>query len=180
MERYVALLQRWGATINLTSSRASSATALHDLIDGCLCIIPHLPNGIARLIDLGSGQGFPAIPLAIETGIAVELIEADRRKAAFLSMAMAELGLDGAVHPSRIEAMQLAPARCVTARALAPVVDLIGLALPFLTSGGCGLFLKGAMAPAEIGDVPCGLPVDIKILPTNRPPTSLVKVTRLG
>ena len=179
-DRYVALLLRWGAAVSLVSSRENTDVALRSLIDGCLAIVPHLPPGIDRLTDLGSGQGFPAIPIAIATGLRIELVEADRRKAAFLTTAMAELGLSGTVHPQRIEAARLAPAQCITARALASVEDLIGLTLPLLAENGCGLFLKGATAAAEVATVPPNPRLRIELLATNRPPATLVKATKLG
>ena len=141
--------------------------------------MPHLPAGVDRIIDLGSGQGFPAIPLAIATGLPIEMIEADRRKAAFLTTAIAELGLSGVVHRMRIEDATLAPALCVTARALAPVDVLIKLAAPLLARDGCGLFLKGAAAAAELLDVPPHPSFQVELLGTDRPPTTLVKVTKL-
>ena len=180
LEQYLKLLQRWGGKLNLTSARTATADALRELIEGCLCVLPHLPANLDRVIDLGSGQGFPAIPLAIETGVAVDLIEADRRKAAFLTTALAELGLVGTVHATRIEETTLAPARCVTARALAPLTKLIPLALPFIAPDGCGLFLKGAAAAEEIEALADHPNLDAQLLATARPPTALVKVSRLG
>ena len=180
LDDYVALLQRWGAALNLTSARQNSATALRSLVDDCLCLLPHLPNGLARMIDLGSGQGFPAIPLAIVTGVAVELVEADRRKAAFLTTAMAQLGLHGRVHTSRIEATKLDSACCVTARALAPMPQLATLAKPFISPGGFGLFLKGQSVAAELAALAGNTQFETVLLPTSRPPSTLVKLTVIG
>ena len=179
-DRYIALLLRWGAKLNLTSARNRSDAALRDLISSCLTIVPHLPQNLDRLVDLGSGQGLPAIPLAIELDIRVELVEADRRKAAFLTTALAELDLKGTVHATRIEATSLTPARCVTARALASVADLVDLALPLLAPDGCGLFLKGPAAAAEVASLPNNRFLRVELLPTGQPPTTLVKVSRLG
>ena len=180
LSRYIELLQRWGATLNLTSAARSSRPALTELIKDCLCIVPHLPPQLTRLIDLGSGQGFPAIPLAIETGVAIDMIEADRRKAAFLTTAMADLGLQGRVHAARIESTTIAPAACVTARALASVSSLISLAMPFLTSDGCALFLKGPAAKTDIEALGYTSSARIELLMTSRPPSTLVKVSLLA
>lgn len=180
LAHYVSLLQRWGSTLNLTSSGRRTDAALRGFIDDCLCIVPELPRRLERLVDLGSGQGFPAIPLAIATDAAIEMIEADRRKAAFLTIALAELDLNGVVHRGRIEATAIAPAACVTARALAPTADLIRLALPFLALGGVGLFLKGPAAADEVQTLNITPGVAVELLPTSRPPSTLVKVTRLG
>ena len=176
---YLSLLERWSATVNLTSSKTSAASR-RDLVADCLCIVPHLPSGLARLIDLGSGQGFPAIPIAIETGVTIEMIEADRRKAAFLTTAMATLGLRGAVHAMRIEAALRPVASCVTARALAGMGELITMARPFLAPGGTGLFLKGATVAEELRSIPPAADLRIELIGTARPPSMLVKVTLLG
>ena len=180
LEAYLELLQRWGSSLNLTSARHSSCAALRSLVDDCLCITPHLPSRLDRLIDLGSGQGLPAIPLAIETGIAIELIEADKRKAAFLTTVLASLNLQGVVHASRIEATQLPPARCVTARALTSLSGLATLAHPFLAPDGYGLFLKGPAALSEIGRLAAEGRYNVELLATTRPPSTLVKLTPIG
>jgi 16S rRNA (guanine527-N7)-methyltransferase len=176
LESYLGLLERWGRTVNLTSGRDRGR--LRDHVDDSLTLIPHLPSDLDRLIDLGSGQGFPAIPIAIETGVAVHLIEADRRKAAFLTTALASLDLRGSVSPTRIEATVLPPARCVTARALAPLIWLTTAAGPFLVEGGFCLFLKGSGAEAELAAAEL-IGARGEII-SGRPPTCLVKLTRLG
>jgi 16S rRNA (guanine527-N7)-methyltransferase len=176
---YVSLLQRWGRTLNLTSPKQNSEEGLRDLIADSLTIVPYLPSRLDRLIDLGSGQGFPAIPIAIETGLSIDLIESDRRKAAFLTTTMAHLGLKGHVWPMRIERASLPAARCVTAKALAPLPTLIELARPLLTQDGWCLFLKGPSAAKEVpSQQPCD-GVQIDILPTPRPASTIVKVSAL-
>ncbi len=177
MARYVGLLDRWGGAINLTSDRARSR--LSDHIADSLSIAPHLPARLDRLIDLGSGQGFPAIPLAIETGVTVDMIEADRRKAAFLTTVLATLGLPGTVSASRIEATVLTPALCVTARALSSLRSLITAAKPFIAADGRCLFLKGPGAASELLDAQRDGAVG-RLVETGRASSCLVMLTRLG
>ena len=174
---YIHLLQRWNATLNLVSGRDSDTGQLAMHYENSLLLVPHLPPGLARLIDLGSGQGFPAIPLAIEADIEIDLIEADRRKAAFLTTALAKLQLRGSVWPSRIEAVTLPPAACVTARGLASVRKLAAFALPFVADQGCCLFLKGPAAAQEAEDV--GWPFKVDILPTPEAASCIVRLTRV-
>ena len=147
---YLDLLVRWTASIQLSSRAHSHRSGLEVQIADSLTIVPYLPSKLRQLTDLGSGQGFPAIPIAIETGVRLDMIEADRRKAAFLQTALATLGLAGQVHCSRIENTTLSRAECVTARALAPLSQLVELARPFLNDDGCCLFLKGPSADDEI------------------------------
>ena len=165
--------------MNLSSTFTADAPGFRAHVEDSLSLVGHLQPGLERLIDLGSGQGFPAIPVAIMTGIRIEMIEADRRKAAFLTTALAALNLDGSVIRSRIEDADAAPAACVTARALAPLPKLIELARPFLTPGGYCLFLKGPAAHTEITDAQQGRPFEAMIIPTGSPRSNLVKITGL-
>jgi 16S rRNA (guanine527-N7)-methyltransferase len=122
----------------------------HRHIDDCLQLVPLLPPGAARAIDLGSGAGFPGLVLAIATGIPFDLVESDHRKAAFLREAARATGAAATVHATRIEDVALPPAAVVTARALARLPRLLDLALPKLAPGGVCLFMKGASAAAEL------------------------------
>ena len=176
MARYLDLLDRWGASLNLVSARDRLRLEAH--VSDSLTLLPHLPSGLDRLIDLGSGQGFPAIPVAIESGIAIALIEADRRKAAFLTTVLATLQIPGTVSASRIENTVLEPARCVTARALAPLSWLVGAAKPFLAEDGYCLFLKGPAATGELLTARKSGAVGEII--AEHPPSYLVKMTTLG
>ena len=176
---YLALLRQWGRTLNLTSRRDAMGQ-LEEHVATSLSLVEHIPAGATCLTDLGSGQGFPAVPLAIVTGIAVSLVEADRRKAAFLTTVLARLRLVGTVWPMRIEVARVPPVECVTARALAPLATLIDLARPFLLPQGCCLFLKSASAAAELEAARAVATFDAVILPVGKPPSCLVKVTALG
>ena len=174
---YLDLLARWNSTVNLSSARTSDEAGFRSHIEDSLNLVAHLPTGLTRLVDLGSGQGFPAIPIAIATGINIEMIEADRRKAAFLTTALASLHLDGRVTRDRIERATVVNTSCVTAKALAPLPRLIQMAQRFLLPGGCCLFLKGPAALAEAAHAQRGTALEITIIPTRSPRSNLVKVT---
>jgi 16S rRNA (guanine527-N7)-methyltransferase len=104
------------------------------------------------LVDIGSGAGFPALPLAIAfPDLAVTAVESVRKKAAFINETAAALGLGARVRAVEIRAEELGrdPAHrdrhdLATARALAPFPVLVELALPFLRPGGLLVALKGA------------------------------------
>jgi 16S rRNA (guanine527-N7)-methyltransferase len=104
------------------------------------------------LVDLGSGAGFPGLVLAIMTGWRVHLIDSDQRKCAFLRQVALDCGvLDRVtIHAKRIEQVTGIAADVVTARACAPLDDLLGLAAPFVGERGTCLFLKGAQAEEEL------------------------------
>ncbi len=173
LDQYLELIARWGARVNLTSAGDRSRLRRH--IDDSLAIVPYLPRGLTRLVDLGSGQGFPAIPVAIETGVLIDLIEADRRKAAFLTTVLATLHLPGSVSASRIEVTELPPAGCVTARALTRLNRLAALARPFLAPGGVCLFLKGPEAAVELAEA-TQQGVNGEILPLEGSTSCLVRL----
>ncbi|MGB9118921.1 16S rRNA (guanine(527)-N(7))-methyltransferase RsmG, partial [Bradyrhizobium sp.] len=108
-------------------------------------------------VDLGSGGGFPGIVLACalaETpGALVHLVERNAKKAAFLREALRVTNAPGQIHLADIgESVDriTGPVDCVTARAVAPLHQLIGLAEPLVRKGAKALFLKGQDVEAEL------------------------------
>jgi 16S rRNA (guanine527-N7)-methyltransferase len=146
---FAGLVEKWSAKINLVS-RADIALLWDRHVQDSLELVPFIPPGVDRAIDLGSGAGFPGMVLAIATGIPFTLIESDRRKAAFLMEAARQTGAPVKVINARIEAANVAPAPLITARALAPLDKLIGLAAPHLAENGVCLFPKGPAAEVEL------------------------------
>lgn len=111
-------------------------------------------------LDLGSGAGFPGMVIAIllssRKGVRVHLVESNARKCAFLKDVARQTGAPVDIYPQRIENLatqdRLTPIDVVTARALAPLGDLLELAAPFFRSETLGLFLKGRTAADEVRD----------------------------
>ncbi len=149
LEAYAALLTRWNARINLISRGDASDLWTRHILDSAQ-LGNLLPAATGTLADFGSGAGFPGLILAITTGWKVHLVESDQRKAAFLREAVRATGALAEVHPVRVEALSLARVAVVTARALAPLPDLLTLAYPRLTPGGICLFPKGVTANDEL------------------------------
>jgi len=150
LDAFLDLLLRWNSRINLVADRAPEAIRARHIADS-LQLLPLIPEGAGPLADLGSGGGFPGLVLALATGREMHLVESDRRKAAFLTEAAARLGLDKVrVHPRRIEAAALPPIAVLTARALAPLTELLPHAARFLAPGGVAIFPKGRTAEAEL------------------------------
>ena len=111
-----------------------------------------VPAG-ADVTDLGSGAGLPGIPMAIaRPDLRVTLVEPMLRRTGFLEQVVATLGISVAVRRARAE--ELVPAGCqiVVARALAPLRELLEMALPLLKPGGELLAVKGERAEAELAD----------------------------
>jgi 16S rRNA (guanine527-N7)-methyltransferase len=115
---YYELLVRWNRTINLTSL-TDSADAIDRLLLEPVAAASHLPSG-ASLVDVGSGGGSPAIPLALTlSSPSLVMIESKSRKAAFLREAIRELGMSGSrVEERRFEEAHVDPASVVSVRAV--------------------------------------------------------------
>jgi 16S rRNA (guanine527-N7)-methyltransferase len=149
LKLFAALLENWTGTLNLISKKDRDAIWGRHINDS-LQLVPLIPPDVATAIDLGSGGGFPGLVLAIATGIRFDLIESDQRKAAFLREAIRVTAAPARVHAARIEAAKLPPTRLITARALAPLPELLALAAPHLAAEGQCLFLKGGSGDAEL------------------------------
>ncbi len=148
---YLALLRRWNTRINLVADAPEEAQWQRHVLD-CLQLAPltqDAPDG--PIVDLGAGAGLPGLILAIASGRETHLIESDRRKAAFLTDAAAQLHLPHVrVHATRIEAATPPPAAILTARALAPLTALLPHAHRLLAPNGIALFPKGRTAEDEL------------------------------
>jgi 16S rRNA (guanine527-N7)-methyltransferase len=173
LHRFADLLLTWNASLNLIA--AADAAVLWDRhIADSLQLIPLMPTGIARAIDLGAGGGFPGLILAIATGVHFDLVESDRRKAAFLRTAILETAAPAAVHNLRIEDAKLPPAPLITARALAPLPRLLPLAARLLTQDGICLFLKGARVEDELAAAEPDWTMTIQRIPSQTSPEGIV------
>jgi 16S rRNA (guanine527-N7)-methyltransferase len=102
---YFELLFRWNRKINLTSLTMDSPDeAIDRLLVEPLMAARHIADSGAKLIDVGSGGGSPAIPLALATpGLGLVMVESKARKSAFLREALRHLTLTGSVESSRFE-----------------------------------------------------------------------------
>lgn len=170
---YVELLLRWQRTINLISARDIDQVWTRHIADS-LQLLPLIPPGTDRAIDLGSGAGLPGLVLAIATGLHFDLVEADQRKAAFLREAARITGAAATVHATRIEAAMIAPAPLVTARALAPLSVLLGWAARFLAPGGICLFPKGRGAEDELTGAAAQWQMQIQRTPSRTDPSATI------
>jgi 16S rRNA (guanine527-N7)-methyltransferase len=152
---YHGLLLKWQRVINLVGPRTLDDAWRRHFLDSAQ--LWPLVAGRRTLADLGSGAGFPGLVLALmaaghDTPLAVHLIESDQRKAAFLIEVAQVTGVTVTVQAARAESLASTglAADVVTARALAPVADLLALAHPLLAVGGVCLFLKGEAVEDEL------------------------------
>jgi 16S rRNA (guanine527-N7)-methyltransferase len=155
LDRYVELLLEWQAKTNLVAA-STLATLWTRHISDSLQLLSIAPTA-KRWADLGSGGGFPGVVLACvlaETpGAMVHLVERNAKKAAFLREALRVTNSHGAVHLADIgDSVDRVTGSvdCVTARAVAPLHQLIGFAEPLVKQGAKALFLKGQDVEAEL------------------------------
>lgn len=157
---YLALLDRWNRTYNLTAIRDPHEMVTRHLLDS-LAMQPFVEDG--HLADLGTGPGLPGIPLAIaRPGLQVTLVESNGKKARFLREAVRSLGLANArVAESRAEALdEPAAYAAITARALDVLAGIIEVGGHLLQPGGCLLAMKGMRPDEEIAALPAGWSVE--------------------
>ena len=144
IDGHVRLLLAWTAAINLTAIRDPFEVATAHVVDS-LSAVPLLrARGIDRFVDLGSGGGYPGLPLAVAVpGARALLLEPIAKKARFLETVVEATGVGGAVDVAAVRAEALAsdprhrgrwPA--VTVRAVGSLPELVELAFPLLDRGG--------------------------------------------
>ncbi len=155
LDRYVGLLLEWQAKTNLVAPSTLPHLWTRHVSDSLQLLA--LAPAANVWVDLGSGGGFPGLVLACaladKSGATVHLIERNTKKAAFLREALRITASPGIVHLAEIgDTVEriTGPVDCVTARALAPLNQLIGFAEPLVRRGARALFLKGQDVEAEL------------------------------
>lgn len=155
LDRYIALLREWQAKTNLIAPSTLPHLWTRHIADS-LQLMALAPSA-KSWADLGSGGGFPGVVLACAMagtpGASVHLVERIAKKAAFLREAIRVTTSPGLVHLAEIGDNVdriTGPVDCVTARALAPLHQLIGFAEPLMRQGAKALFLKGQDVEAEL------------------------------
>lgn len=152
------LLLAWTRAINLTAIREPALVATAHVVDSLTAVTWLRARSVPSLLDLGSGGGFPGIPLAATLpATEVALLESVGKKVRFLEAAVAATGLGdrARVIPARAEALARADDHreawsVVTARAVASSADLVELAFPLLAPGGSLLAWKAGGLEAEL------------------------------
>lgn len=152
---YLRELKEWNQKVNLTSLKDDTAIIKNHFIDS-LSIIPHLPPAIS-LLDMGSGGGFPGVPVKIaRPSLQVTLLEATRKKANFLRHLIRTLELS---HITTLEGRAEAVTAhdqphplfdIVISRAVTRLKPFLLLGEPFVKKGGYLLAMKGAKAEEEL------------------------------
>jgi 16S rRNA (guanine527-N7)-methyltransferase len=164
-------LSRWQTVKNLVGPATLDQVWTRHIADS-LQLLDLAPD--ARIwLDLGSGAGFPGLVLAIagrERGLKLHLVESNARKCSFLRHVARLTAADVTVHPVRLETVIpsfIGKADVVSARALAPLAQLVAWTEPLLTTGTLGLFPKGRDALSELTESRKSRTFPAEILPSR-------------
>ena len=191
---YERLLKQWQKAVNLVAP-ATLDDVWHRHFADSAQLLPLIPPSATRIMDLGSGAGFPGLVLAIllaeqRKTARVTLVESDMRKAAFLREVARTVSLPVDILVTRIEnpetQVKLATADVVTARALAPLPKLLAWLIPAFLARESGrecfaLLLKGRDAVAEVTAAQAQFSFSPRLVPSiTSPEARIVVVTALA
>jgi 16S rRNA (guanine527-N7)-methyltransferase len=167
--QWYGLLRKWNARINLVAPKEADAFWRRHAYDSWQ-LTQHLPENWTRLVDLGSGGGFPGLAFGIlakqnaaRSGPReVHLVESVGKKTSFLKTVTRELGLPVTVHTARVENLPPLKADVLTARAFAPLPRIFAYAQPHLSNSAILLLPKGESADKEIESAREGWHFDVE------------------
>jgi 16S rRNA (guanine527-N7)-methyltransferase len=183
LDSFAALLLDWHARMNLIAVSTVPTLWTRHIADS-LQLIAIAPQA-RKWADLGSGGGFPGVPvacaLAEQNSAEVHLIESNKKKAAFLREAVRVTGAPAIVHAERVADFAggfRGELDAVTARALAPLPELLSIAYPLLKRGAQALFPKGQDVEAELTQATKCWSIQASLVPSRTDPKSRVVVIR--
>jgi 16S rRNA (guanine527-N7)-methyltransferase len=183
LDRFTALLLDWQGRMNLIAASTVPTLWTRHIADS-LQLLAIAPKA-RKWADLGSGGGFPGVPIACalaeQDSAEVHLIESNKKKAAFLREAVRVTGAPAVVHAERVADFARefrGELDAVTARALAPLPELLSIAYPLLKRGAQGLFPKGQDVEAELTQATKCWSIQASLVPSRTDPKSRVVVIR--
>jgi len=183
LDRFAALLLEWQQRINLIAPSTQSKLWTRHIADS-LQLLALVPQALTWA-DLGCGAGFPGLVIACalaDVGDArVHLVESNAKKAAFLREAIRVTKAPAVIHAVRIvdfvENLS-EPVEIVTARALAPLTDLLAAAYPLLKRGSQGVFPKGQDVEAELTEAAKCWTIQASLAPSRTDPQGRIVVVK--
>ena len=182
---YEGLLRKWQKTINLVAPGTLPDLWTRHFEDSAQ-LFDLAPRDALNWVDLGSGGGFPGLVIGIlmkqRSGGHVHLVESDSRKAAFLRTVSRETGSAVTVHAERLEKalLNLSVPSVISARALAPMAQLLEWTAPLIEKGAIGLFLKGQDVDRELTEISKYSSLQISKVPSRTDSrASIIRVERL-
>lgn len=158
LDAFARLLVEENRQQNLIARSTEGEIWTRHIADG-IQLLDHVPRGTAGTwLDLGSGAGLPAIPIAVaRPDFPVVMVESRKRRVEWLEQCIAQLRLTNCrVAGCRLERLSPFPAGIISARAFAPLPDILRLSAPFSTSDTYWVLPKGRSAAQELQELPAG------------------------
>lgn len=192
---YCSLLILWNERMNLTAIVDPKEIAIKHFIDSVALLKIHPIDTGARVIDVGTGAGFPGIPLKIvRPDIHLVLLDSLQKRTQFLQTVIDQLSLSNVLvmHGRAEEKGQIAEYResfdIVLSRAVAPLHILSELCLPFVRVGGYFLSMKGPEVQEEIAQAQVAITslggmddqTSTFLLPISKDPRSLISIKKIS
>lgn len=183
LDCFAALLAQWQERMNLIAASTQAKLWTRHIADS-LQLLELAPDA-RTWADLGSGGGFPGLVLACALadtpGACIHLVESNAKKAAFLREAARVTRAPAIIHAVRIvdfvENLR-DPIEVVTARALAPLADLLAAAYPLLQRGAAGIFPKGQDIEAELTEATKCWSIGASLAPSRTDPKARIIVIK--
>ncbi|MDF3854420.1 16S rRNA (guanine(527)-N(7))-methyltransferase RsmG [Paracoccus sp. P2] len=178
---YVGLLRKWNPAINLIAPSTVEQIETRHIADS-LQLAEIAENSPGNWVDLGSGGGFPGVVMAImRPELQLTMVESDQRKAAFLRNVLRELALPHArVLCKRIEAVDRLDAANISARALAPLPQLMAYVDRHLSASGTAWLMKGRNWQDEVAQARTDWKFELKPhQSTTDPDAAILEITEV-
>ena len=151
LSTYHDLLLRWQAKINLVGPDTLNDAWHRHFLDS-LQLLNHLPNNFGKIIDIGSGAGYPGMALAVAGIVDIHLIESDAKKIAFLKEVARVTDTKVFIHHSRIEDVSIPNVSIILSRACSNLDNLLSFSLPFVSHETISLLHKGKNYSTDVED----------------------------
>jgi 16S rRNA (guanine527-N7)-methyltransferase len=178
LKAYADVLVDWNARHNLVAKSTLPDLWRRHFWDSAQ-LAPLIPDDAKTLADLGSGAGFPGLVLAaMRPELAVTLYEATTKKCAFLQAAADRMDLKVAIENARLEDLLHRPFDVVTARALAPLPQLLGYAQKFAGPNSVCLLLKGQNVGSELTEAHKYWSMRASQVPSQTDPSAAIVIVR--
>ena len=178
LKAYADILTDWNARHNLVA-KSTLPDLWHRHFWDSAQLMPLIPASAKTLADLGSGAGFPGLVLAaMRPDLAVTLHEATTKKCAFLQAAADRMGVAVTIRNARLEDLPRQAFDVVTARALAPLPQLLRYAQNFVRPNSVCLFLKGQNVGVELTEAHKYWNIKASQVPSQTDPTAAIVVVR--
>jgi len=178
LKAYADALTDWNARHNLVAKSTLPDLWRRHFWDSAQ-LVPLVPLTARSLADLGSGAGFPGLVLAaMLPGLPVTLYEATTKKCAFLQLAAERMAVPVTIQNARLEDLPSTRFDVVTARALAPLPQLLGYAQNFVGPNSVCLFLKGQNVGVELTEAHKCWNIQASQVPSQTDPSAAIVVVR--